>query len=72
MIHPWILIIAMYTPGGDFLGKESVKFESKKACEAVRVQLPTLDHPLHVKHKGLCVTRDHWEGKKQMSGVAYD
>jgi hypothetical protein len=27
---------------------------------------------MRVKHKGLCVTRDHWEGKKQMPGVAYD
>ena len=72
MTYSWILIIAMYTPGGDFLGKEAVKFESKKACESVRVQLPTLDHPLHVRHQGLCVTRDHWEGKKQMPGVAYD
>jgi len=49
-----------------------MKFESQKACEAVKVQLPNLDHLMRVKHKGLCVTRDHWEGKKQMPGVAYD
>ena len=62
----------MYSPAGDFIGKDTMKFESQKACEAVKVQLPNLDYPLRVKHKGLCVTRDHWEGKKQMPGVAYD
>jgi hypothetical protein len=68
----WVLIIAMFSPGGDFIGKEPVWFETKKACEAVRAQLSVLDGPIGVKHKGLCVTRDHWEGKKKMPGVAHD
>ena len=72
MTYSWILIVAMYSPAGDFMNKDIIKFESQKACEAVRVQLPNLDHPMRVKHKGLCVTRDHWEGKKSMPGVAYD
>jgi hypothetical protein len=72
MTYSWILIIFMQSPGGDFIGKQTIGFASKKDCEAVRIQLPTLDQPLHIKYKGLCVTRDHWEGKKQMSGVAYD
>jgi len=72
MIYSWILIIFMTSPGGDFIGKNTVGFESRKSCEAVRAQLSNLDHPMHVKHNGLCVTRDHWEGKKQMPGVAYD
>lgn len=68
----WILIVAMFSPGGDFLSKSTVEFQSKKECEAVKVQLSNLDHPMRVAHKGLCVTRDHWEGKRQMPGVAYD
>ena len=71
-MYSWVLIIAMYSPAGDFVGKDTIKFESQKACEAAKAQLPNLDYPLRVKHKGLCVTRDHWEGKKQMPGVAYD
>ena len=71
-MYSWVLIIAMYSPAGDFVGKDTMKFESQKACEAAKTQLPNLDYPLRVKHKGLCVTRDHWEGKKQMPGVAYD
>jgi len=57
-MNSWILIIAMYSPGGDFLN--------------IKVQLSQLDSPMQVKHKGLCVTKAHWEGKKQMPGVAYD
>jgi len=71
-MYSWILIVAMYSPAGDFIGKDTMKFESQKACESAKTQLPNLDYPLRVKHKGLCVTRDHWEGKKQMPGVAYD
>ncbi len=71
-MNSWILIIALYSPAGDFMSKDTLYFNSKKECEAVRVQLPNLDHPLRVKHKGLCVTRDHWEGKKKMPNVAYD
>ena len=72
MTYSWILIIAMYSPGGDFIGKNTVGFNSQKDCEAVKVQLVKLDHPMKVSHKGLCVTRDHWEGKKKMPGVHLD
>lgn len=71
-MNSWILIIAMYSPAGDFIGKNTVEFNSQKDCEAVRMQLPNLDHPMKVQHKGVCVTRDHWQGKKKMTGVAYD
>ena len=72
MTYSWVLIIAMYSPAGDFMDKHTVTFASQKACEAVKIQLSKLDHPMKVQHKGLCVTRDHWEGKKQMPGIAYD
>jgi hypothetical protein len=72
MTASWILIIAMHSPAGDFMDKQTLAFNSRKDCEAVKAQLSNLDHPMRVKHKGLCVTRDHWEGKKQMPGVAYD
>ena len=72
MVNAWVLIIAMYSPGGDFLNKSSVEFQSKKECEAVRVQLSVLDTPMGVTHKGLCVTMAHWNGTAKMPGVAYD
>lgn len=54
------------------MDKKTVEFTTRKECEAVRVQLPNLDTPMGIKHKGLCVTMDHWTGKKKMPGVAYD
>jgi hypothetical protein len=71
-MNQWILIVAMFSPGGDFINKTSVEFQSKKDCEAVKIQLVKLDNPMQVKHKGLCVTRDHWEGRKHMPGIDYD
>jgi len=72
MTYSWVLIIAMYSPAGDFMGKDTLTFNSQKDCEAVKLQLPKLDHPLRVKHKGLCVTKEHWEGKKKMPNVDLD
>jgi hypothetical protein len=72
MMQQWILIIAMYTPGGDYIDKTVVNFTSQRECESVKAQLPNLDHPLRVRHKGLCITRDHWTGKRYMPGVALD
>lgn len=71
-MNEWVLIIAMMSPGGDFIGKETITFNSQKDCEAVKIQLPKLDSPLRVQHKGVCVTKDHWDGKKKMPNVAYD
>ena len=71
-MNSWILIIAMFSPGGDFINKTPIEFHSQKDCEAVKIQLSVLDSPMGVKHKGVCVTRDHWTGKKKMPGVAYD
>lgn len=71
-MNEWILIIAMFGPSGDFIDKRTIEFQSRKDCEAVKIQLPVMNSPMGIKHKGLCVTRDHWTGKKQMKGVAYD
>jgi hypothetical protein len=72
MTYSWILIVALYSPAGDFISKDTVGFNNQRDCEAVRVQLKNLDNPLRVQHKGLCVTKDHWEGKKKMPNVDYD
>jgi hypothetical protein len=73
MIYNWILIIAIYSPNGVFIGKNTIELESQQICEEVKSQLlAILEHPLRIGHRGICVTRDHWEGKEQMPGVAYD
>jgi hypothetical protein len=72
MTYSWILIIAMYSPAGDFMSKNTIGFNSQKECEAVRLQLANLDNPMKVRYKGLCVTKEHWEGKKKMPGIHLD
>lgn len=72
MMSEWVLIIAMFSPGGEFMDKRTVDFKTQADCQAVAGQLGRLDNAQRVKHRGLCVTRDHWTGKKQMKGVAYD
>jgi hypothetical protein len=72
----WVLIIALLTPGGDFAGKMPVYFPDKVSCQDAlkRLSKPTdVNDPMGMKYKGsVCVTADHWEGRKPMKGVALD
>jgi len=70
-MNDWILIIFLFSPGGDYMDKYTREFATKPQCEAVRTSLPSLDNGL-ARHKGLCVTKDHWTGKKPMKGVPLD
>jgi hypothetical protein len=67
----WVLVIFLFSPGGDYMDKYIMEFSNKPQCEAVRTSLPALD-TAYAKHKGLCVTKDHWTGKKPMKGVPHD
>lgn len=68
----WVLIIAMLSPGGDFISKQGVPMKTQAACESVKASLVHIKDPLGVKHVGICVTRDHWEGRKAMKDIALD
>lgn len=70
-MNSWILIVAMLAPNGDFLGKDTLEFKNQEACERARVKLLSHDQPF-AKYRGVCVTRDHWTGKKKMPSVALD
>ena len=54
------------------MDKYHMEFATKPQCEAVRKSLPALDTGSLARHKGLCVTKDHWTGKKPMKGVPLD
>jgi hypothetical protein len=71
-MNDWILIIFLFSPGGDYMDKYTREFATKPQCEAVRKSLPALDTGSLARHKGLCVTKDHWTGKKPMKGVPLD
>ena len=68
----WILIIFLFSPGGDYMDKYTMDFANKEQCESVRASLPALDQGSLARHKGLCVTQDHFSGKKIMKTIALD
>ena len=69
----WVLLISMLTPGGDFIDKIPVEMPTKAACVQAAKDLPKRGEGLMgVQYKGICVTMDHWTGKKKDKGVAFD
>jgi hypothetical protein len=67
----WVLIVFMFSPGGDYMNRTVTEFESKKQCE-VALKRAVEKQPLAVKQNGICVTKAHWTGKKYMDNVALD
>ena len=69
----WVLLISMLTPGGDFIDKIPVEMPTKAACQQAVKELPKRgESPMGVQYKGICVTMDHWIGKKKMKDVPLD
>ena len=66
----WVLIIAFISPGGDFMDKVAIEYPSEKQCIIAMDKLPT--KAVFGTQKGICVTHDHYTGKKKMSNVEYD
>ena len=67
----WVLIIMMTTPGGDFIDKRVEFVQTKTECHA-RMAAISRVAPMQVHQTSICVTMDHWTGKKPMPGVALD
>ena len=67
----WVLIIMMSTPGGDFIDKRVEVVQNRAECLARMATTPRIT-PIKVHQTPICVTMDHWTGKKPMPGVALD
>lgn len=70
-MNEWVLIIAMFSPNGTFIDKYA-EGPIATETECVRRQQALKSTRGQVQLKGVCVTKDHWEGKNQMTGIAYD
>jgi hypothetical protein len=69
----WVLIIELLSPGGDFMDKVPVVMPSKPACTRAAADLKKgTDHPLGVRFNGVCVTKDHWTGRRPMKDMPLD
>jgi hypothetical protein len=67
----WVLIIIMSTPGGDFIDKRVEFVRTRAECHARMTTVPKVA-PMQIRQSSICVTMDHWTGKKPMTGVALD
>lgn len=67
----WILIVAMFSPAGDYMDKYTLGPMSEKQCiqEKSRLSERVI---MGVSRKGICVTEAHWNGTKPMPNVAHD
>lgn len=72
MTTEWVLIVAMLSPGGGFMGKDVRILPSKGACQQARVVVEQSRPLMGGSYKGVCVTKAHWEGKAHDAGVALD
>jgi len=52
----WVLIIAFFSPGGDFMGKREIMQADKTTCQASQATIAR-EAPL-AKIRTLCVQRD--------------
>lgn len=52
----WVLIVAFFSPGGDFMGKQEIMQRDRATCQQ-SVQAIVKDAPM-AKVRALCVERD--------------
>lgn len=73
MAKEWVLIIELLSPGNDYMDKIPVVMPTQVACEQAKRDLPARgENPLGVQYRAICVTMDHWTGKRKDKGVAFD
>jgi hypothetical protein len=61
------LIIFFLTPNGEFVGKKEIQYKDEASCYLAMDKV-------EVKHRAqmVCVSNDHYTGRKQDPGVPYD
>lgn len=64
------LIVFFFAADGKFVDKQEMQLSSKNMCELVAAQYPAQVRTGSVKT--VCVSDDHYTGKKQDEGVDFD
>jgi hypothetical protein len=65
----WILLIMLTTSRGQFVDKIAVPMPSESVCVAAKREIRKQEHLIP---QSVCITKDHWLGKRPMSGVHLD
>lgn len=63
------LIVFFLTPEGEFISKKEIPFADKASCYAAMEKVKV---PRATQGKMVCVSNDHYTGKRQDPGVDYD
>ena len=67
----WILIIALFSPTGEWQTQYAEgPLKTEQECKQRAKELKYDRTKLIIK--GICVTHEHWTGKKYMPGVGLD
>ena len=68
----WVLLIFMWSASGEFVGKLPILQLTESQCTVAAISLPRTLESSTTRLEGICVTHDHWTGKKYMPGVELD
>ncbi len=63
-MNQWVLVIAFFSPGGDFMGKIPQFYPDQQSCIRNKELAERRDEPFPVTVRGVCVTHSHWTGQK--------
>lgn len=58
----WILIVAFYSPGGDYMSSRTWEFESHYQCVQEMVRVNKTVYPLRQRAEANCVLKDKLAG----------
>ena len=65
----WVLVIMLVTTKNEYVDKVAVPMPTEAVCIQAKRDLQGTDK---LRPIGICVTKDHWTGKKPMAGVLFD
>jgi hypothetical protein len=68
----WVLILFFLQPNDQFIGKQAIILPNAQSCQRAKTSINTRPDPMPMKVLGICVTRQHWEGKVQDPNMALD
>ena len=71
-MNSWVLIIAIFNPAGVWQHQYTERHDTAPLCTARLKAVETVTANNKYLLRGICVTNDHWTGKKLMPGVNLD
>jgi hypothetical protein len=51
----WVLILSLFTPGGDLIEQQRFPVKDRQACLEASQEMKDRLHPMHIKYKTKCV-----------------